>query len=88
MTKDEVFEKCLISRKRTCERCGCEVYEKPARITADAYGYEEVFFEKSGFGTIVIVPYDLAEWKREEITLCPECANKLLKLYNSFCAGG
>ena len=68
-------------RKRECELCGKYAFEKHLGTKGVLDGgftrIEE--YEKSGFGRIVIVSYDLQPLKnlRSELNLCPDCAKEI-----------
>lgn len=66
-----------IYRKRECELCGFFTFEKHLGTAAVLDGgFTRIEnFEKSGFGSLVIVPHDL-EFSRIELHLCPDCAKK------------
>lgn len=70
-----------IYRKRECEICGKYAFEKwlGTKAVLDG-GFTRVEdFEKSGFGNMVIVPYDLKTFEnsRIELKLCPDCAREI-----------
>lgn len=70
-----------IYRKRGCQLCGAFVFEKHlgTNQVLDG-GFTRVEkFEKSGYGSLVVVGYDLP-FSRIELKLCPECAEKLDKI--------
>lgn len=73
--KDEMY------RKRVCEICGKFAFEKHLGTKSVLDGgftrIEE--YEKSGFGSLVIVPYELENFKnsRMELKLCPDCAEEI-----------
>lgn len=65
-------------RKRECELCGSFAFEKHlgTNQVLDG-GFTRVEkFEKSGYGSLVVVGYDLP-LSRIELKLCPVCAEKL-----------
>ena len=68
-------------RKRECELCGSFVFEKFIKDVKELDGgfthVEE--WEKSGFGSMVIVTYELDPEKnpRHDLHLCPKCAEEL-----------
>lgn len=78
----DMLESGVIYRKKVCQRCGAEKMEK---YIGEGCSDWESFpkFEYSGFGTIVIVPYD-SVLKRRELRLCCACAVELDSILNTF----
>lgn len=72
----------LIYRKKECQRCGAVKMEQ---YIGEGGSDWESFpkFERSGFGTIVIVPYD-SILERRELRLCCNCAAELDSILNDF----
>lgn len=67
-----------IYRKKECELCGSFAFEKHLGTNqALDGGFTRVEkFEKSGYGSLVVVAYGL-NFPRIELKLCPVCAEKL-----------
>ena len=70
-----------IYRKKECELCGKYAFEKFIKVVKELDGgftrIEE--WEKSGFGSMVVVFHEIAPIKdsRFELKLCPNCARKI-----------
>lgn len=78
----EMLRNGVIYRKKICQRCGAETMEK--YIGEDNSEWEShPKFELSGFGTIVIVPYD-SVINRRVLELCCNCAVELDSVLNTF----
>ena len=75
------MDKSNIYRKRECEICGASVFEKFLGVAKELDGgFTQIEdWEESGFGSVVIVYYDIksVEDSRLEYKLCPDCAEKL-----------
>ena len=69
-----------IHRKKECDLCGHYAFERYISTTERDGGYTRIHnFEHSGFGTLVMIYYDInsVSETRREIKLCPECAKKI-----------
>ena len=82
-TLRDLMNSGVLYRKKTCQRCGAEKMEKFIGYKG-ADWQEEPEFEKSGFGTIVIVPYDIPIIHRQEIKLWDNCASEFNSMLNTF----
>ena len=82
-TIHKMIESGILYRKKVCQRCGAEKMEKLISYR-DTDWVEEPVFEQSGFGTVVIVPYDLPALSREELNLCVNCSAELQTLLDNF----
>ena len=81
-TIHKMIESGILYRKKVCQRCGAEKMEKLISYK-DTDWVEEPVFERSGFGTVVIVPYD-SVLERRELHLCCNCAVELDSILNDF----
>lgn len=71
MSKDEIY------RRRCCELCGREAFEKLINQSELDGGYTTVnHYELSGFGSAVFCWYDV-DIGRKEYRLCPSCAERI-----------
>ena len=72
-------------RKKKCEVCGAVAFEKliNEKVTDGGYSTDRQF-EDSGFGCIVVVCHDLnnLERKRDEVHVCPRCAQKIMDAFH------
>ena len=82
MTIQQMLNTGMIYRKKVCQRCGAEKMEKYIGETGSEWESEPKF-ERSGFGTIVIVPYE-SIFERRELHLCCNCAAELDSILNTF----
>ena len=74
-------------RKKECDICGKFTFEKFIKISGERDGgYTQIEeWEKSGFGSMVVIFYDMKDLKnsRAEHKLCPDCARQIdLAIYN------
>ena len=70
-------------RRKTCRRCGATKFEKMVGVDFQDW-MEEASFEVSGFGTVVITPYEMPYFDRREMELCVNCAVELDEILNQF----
>ena len=82
-TLNQLIRDGKIYRKKTCCRCGAEKYEK--LLEAGESWEDDDVFEVSGFGTVVIVPYEMPYMDRRELPLCVNCGVELDDYLKAFC---
>ena len=75
------MENEVLYRKRECALCGAYAFEKhlgTAKVLDGGFTKIEAW-ERSGFGTMVVVPHEFKHLDRIDLGLCSLCGEKLHK---------